>query len=113
MSLSNWFELGRLIASGVTAVVSIVGFIGVIWTIRQKTASDNRTEWWKRYTWAEEQLNGDYRQASRGWIHLNILLDSDLATTTEIAIIEALSMELAEGDNEESREDDSNDNHTG
>ncbi|MGP6173244.1 hypothetical protein [Corynebacterium sp. A21] len=114
MTLSEWFELGRLIATVLTALVSIVGFGGVVWTIRQRTESDNRSEWWSRYTWVEEQLDGDYRKQMLGWKHMEILLDSPLATKSEGAIIQALSIEAAtrdNGDEQEEQEDDDDDQH--
>lgn len=105
MTTSEWFELGRLIASALTVVVSIVGFGGVVWSIRQKTLSDNRTEWWNRYIWVEEQFNGDFRSQMLGWTHLEILLDSPLATSSEGTIIQALSLDAISGDNDEERDE--------
>lgn len=112
MTLSEWFELGRLVTTILTALVSIVGFAGVVWTIRQRTESDNRSEWWSRYTWVEEQLDGDYQKQMLGWKHMDILLDSPLATKSEGAIIHALSIEAAprdDGDEQKEQDDDDDD----
>lgn len=91
--MDTWLRIGQL-------VVSALGFLGLIWTIRQKTISDNRAEWWKRYTWATELAKQDDDQAFRlGMFHLRILLTSPLATKTERKIIQDLAVFYESGDN--------------
>lgn len=85
--LETWLRVGQLL-------VSILGFGGLIWTIRQKTISDNRAEWWKRYTWASELVQQDDDRSFRlGMHHLTILATSPLATKTEKRIIQQLAIE--------------------
>lgn len=67
--------------------VAFLGFCAVVITIRQKTDSDNRAEWWKRYTWAIERMEQDTDSAL---LHLKVLSDSPLATKTEGRIIQDL-----------------------
>ena len=83
MTLENWINLARLI-------VSIIGFIAVVVTIRQKTNSDNRSEWWERYTWAmdiylQHQSAEDIRKIAKE--HVEMMTQSELATKTEQAFI--------------------------
>ncbi|GEC86845.1 hypothetical protein CVA01_21590 [Corynebacterium variabile] len=50
-------------------------------TWEQKTGADNRTQWWTRYTWAEElRLSKDPARQLLGWSHLNILSVGALTT---------------------------------
>lgn len=80
-------------------LAAIVAVVGVYFTVAQKDRSDRRTEWWRRVTWALERTTSENDdEAETGWIILGGLLDSDLATGTETAIIEALAQHVAGGD---------------
>ncbi|MGO3906654.1 hypothetical protein, partial [Corynebacterium variabile] len=76
-------------------LIQVAGFAAVIVTIwintvvlrqsvkawEQKTGADNRTQWWTRYTWAEElRLSKDPARQLLGWSHLNILSVGALTT---------------------------------
>lgn len=84
-------------------LAAIVAVVGVYLTIAQKDRNDRRTEWWRRVTWALERTSsGIDAEAETGWIILGGLLDSDLATGTETAIIGALAQRVADDDTEAS-----------
>lgn len=76
-------------------LIQVAGFAAVIVTIwintavlrqsvktwEQKTGADNQTQWWTRYTWAEElRLSKDPARQLLGWSHLNILSVGALTT---------------------------------
>lgn len=76
-------------------LIQVAGFAAVIVTIwintavlrqsvktwEQKTGADNQTQWWTRYTWAEElRLSKDPARQLLGWSHLNILSAGALTT---------------------------------
>lgn len=50
MDTEAWLRLVQLIIAG-------GGLIAVILTLQQKTNSDNRSEWWRRFTWAVETVD--------------------------------------------------------
>lgn len=105
-SIEIWLRLGQLL-------VALLGFFGLIWTIHQKTVSDNRAEWWKRYTWAADLIReADDDSFRLGILHLNILVTSPLSTRTEQKIIQELAVEGVSGDNRgtERRADDDYEN---
>lgn len=61
--------------------------------LAQKAESDNRAEWWKRYTWAMEKIYDEREEVtSTGWELLGFLSQSPLATDTEVEIINRLTM---------------------
>ncbi len=76
-----------------------VAVVGVYLTVAQKDRSDRRSEWWRRATWALERTvsDSDY-EAETGWVILGGLLDSERATGTEVAIVEALAQRAAQAD---------------
>ncbi|MEW1882377.1 hypothetical protein AB0O58_22085 [Rhodococcus sp. NPDC080181] len=83
-------------------LAAAVAVVGVYFTIAQKDKSDRRTEWWRRATWAlERTTSGNDDEAETGWVILGGLLDSDLATNSEAAIIEALASNAAEADTQQ------------
>lgn len=113
MIVTQWLQAGSLL-------IQAAGFIAVVVTVRlntavlrqsvkaqeQKTGTDNRTQWWTRYMWAEElRMNGSPRQRMLGWSHLNILSVSTLATDTEKDIILMLALSAADDDNGETPRD--------
>lgn len=87
---ADWFEF-----AGVG--VSVLGFLGVILTFYQKTQVDRRTEWWKRYTWAEEFRQSDSgEERAIALDHLTVLVSSKLATRTESKVIQTLALRVRE-----------------
>ncbi len=91
-------EVARILTPFLAAAITIVG---VRWTLHQKDESERRTEWWRRMTWALDRTQSDKdREARVGWMILGELLDSDLATPTEVAFIDLLAREAAQVDNE-------------
>jgi len=90
--MTTWVELTFCYTE---RLIQVAGFAAVIVTIRintavlrqsvkareQKTGADNRTQWWTRYTWAEElRLSKDPARQLLGWSHLNILSVGALTT---------------------------------
>ncbi|MBF0582446.1 MULTISPECIES: hypothetical protein [Corynebacterium] len=95
--IDHWFK-------GIQIVITLGGFIAVLMSLRQKTNSDGRAEWWKRYTWAIERLDDDVDDAL---FHLGVLAESSLATKTEAQIVQDLLYKQEMRDNEQG------DNETG
>ena len=61
-------------------------------TLWQKKRADNRAEWWRRYTWATEQsFEETEHQQLIGWVNLDVLSHSRLATKTEWEVVQALA----------------------
>ncbi|WPF65957.1 MULTISPECIES: hypothetical protein [unclassified Corynebacterium] len=68
--------------------IAVAGFVGVMATVRQKAMSDRRSEWWRRYAWAMEQVNAEHVVAREaGWTVLTALSEGRLATRTERGLI--------------------------
>ncbi|MDC7087917.1 MULTISPECIES: hypothetical protein [Corynebacterium] len=83
-------------------VVALAGLIGLVVTIQQRTNSDNRSEWWKRYTWSIENIaNDNERVRSAAWQNTKALYQSSLITKTEKALIAGLALETLNDDNQE------------
>ncbi|MBY0794316.1 hypothetical protein [Corynebacterium parakroppenstedtii] len=83
MDTETWLRLVQLIIAG-------GGLIAVILTLQQKTNSDNRSEWWRRFTWAVETVDNDKateqcRRAAE--IQLDCLSESPLARSSEQSLI--------------------------
>lgn len=85
-----WFK-------GMQIIITLGGFIAVLISIDQKTNSDDRAEWWKRYTWAIERLDDDVDEAL---FHLGVLTESSLATKTEAQLVQDLLYKQEMRDNE-------------
>jgi hypothetical protein len=85
----------------VQIVVAAVGIFAAVVTLWQKKRADNRAEWWRRYTWATEQsFSKEPHESLVGWVNLDILSMSPLATSTEYEVIQTLSTK-AEGENDD------------
>lgn len=85
-------------------VVALAGLIRLVATIQQRAHSDNRSEWWKRYTWSLENITSDnlYVRES-AWRNINVLNKSALITKTEKSLIAGIAYEFIDDDNEEQR----------
>lgn len=82
-------------------VIAVAGFVGLIWTIRQKTISDNRAEWWKRYTWSvENTVHTSDELQEVAWRNLEGLTQSALVTRTEAHLVQDLAIKLFQEHNE-------------
>jgi hypothetical protein len=92
--------VAAVIAGVVALGTGIVTLLGVRATIRQKDATDRRSEWWRRASWALERTAAeDDATAALGWQVLTALLnDRELATASESAIVEVLAELEAFGD---------------
>lgn len=83
---------------GMQVIITFGGFCMVLVSLHQKTNSDDRSEWWKRYTWVIERLDKDFDDAL---FHLDVLADSPLATETEAQIVQDLLYKQEMRDNEQ------------
>lgn len=94
MGADQWLRLVQIL-------VAVVGIAAAVVTVRQKTRSDNRAEWWRRYTWATEQsFEETEHQQLVGWVNLDVLSHSRLATKTEWEVVQALALERKGRDND-------------
>ncbi|WP_337447368.1 hypothetical protein [Corynebacterium pseudokroppenstedtii] len=84
MDAEAWLRLVQLfIVAG--------GLVAVFLTLWQKWLSDNRAEWWKRFTWAVENANNEtstHETRKATGIELGDLYDSSLAGQTERELID-------------------------
>lgn len=94
-----------------TLVVGLVGIAGVLATLIQrswseaqdrahKTRHDQRTEWWRRYQWAAEQVNqqDNERAEEFGRAVISALTDEATITDSERAILRAVADRRGERD---------------
>ncbi|TKV56847.1 hypothetical protein FDO65_18565 [Nakamurella flava] len=85
MSAAEWTPL----ATGLVAAVALL--VGVL-TVRQKSVSDRRAQWWERVQWAVEQtLHESEERRLIGVVVLTELIDTDQPTRDEVRIIDALA----------------------
>ncbi|MET9326576.1 hypothetical protein [Tsukamurella sp. NPDC003166] len=83
----------------VTLAVGMFAAIGVLISWRQKVDADRRAEWWRRVSWAFEQvLSGDSNRESFGWEVLVRLRDSKLATPEDKVMFQSLADRWIVGD---------------
>lgn len=76
----------------VTLAVGLFAAIGVLVSWRQKVDADRRAEWWRRISWSFDQiLSGDDNRESFGWVTLERLKDSKLATTEDKNLFQSLA----------------------
>ncbi|MFW8574238.1 hypothetical protein [Corynebacterium pseudodiphtheriticum] len=93
-------DTAEIVLQAAQLVVALAGLIGLVVTIQQRTNSDNRSEWWKRYTWSIENIaNGNERVRSAAWQNTKALYQSSLITKTEKALIAGLALETLNDDN--------------
>lgn len=74
----------EIILQSAQLIVALAGLVGLVITIQQRTNSDNRSEWWKRYTWSIENIAHDNeRVRNAAWQNSKALYQSSLITKTE------------------------------
>ena len=77
-------DTADIVLQAAQLVVALAGLIGLVVTIQQRTNSDNRSEWWKRYTWSIENIaNDNERVRSAAWQNTKALYQSSLETLTD------------------------------
>ncbi|GAA4667608.1 hypothetical protein [Gordonia humi] len=86
-------KVAQIASPFLAAGVAVLGFR---LTIGQKDRHDRRSEWWRRAAWALEHIDNTDDTDTLGWSILDALSDSDLATSTEQAIIEAIATQAVE-----------------
>ena len=97
-------DTADIVLQAAQLVVALAGLIGLVVTIQQRTNSDNRSEWWKRYTWSIENIaNDNERVRESAWRNINVLNKSALITKTEKSLIAGIAYEFIDDDNEEQR----------
>lgn len=95
-------DTAEIILQAAQLFVALAGLIGLVITIQQRTNSDNRSEWWKRYTWSIENIaNENERVRSAAWQNTKALYQSSLITKTEKTLIAGLALESLTDDNQE------------
>ncbi|MDK8845281.1 hypothetical protein QP888_01875 [Corynebacterium sp. MSK297] len=97
-------DTAEIVLQAAQLVVALAGLIGLVATIQQRTHSDNRSEWWKRYTWPLENITSEnlYVRES-AWRNINVLNKSALIAKTEKSLIAGIAYEFIDDDNEEQR----------
>lgn len=96
-----------------TLVVGLVGIAGVLATLGQRswseakdrahrTRHDERTEWWRRYQWAAEQVNQRDNIAAQdfGRAVMYAVADEPALTASELAILQAVAERAPVDENE-------------
>ena len=65
--------------------------------IRQKTRADNQRAWWSRVQWAiEESLSNDERRTATGMTAIEQMQGSELATSADQSLLEAMAFGIAQ-----------------
>jgi hypothetical protein len=84
-----------LTTSEVALMVAVVALLGTAVTVIQKRFADRRDAWWNRTQWALERIiagqEDDDTQAAIGFVVLNGLQASRLATKEERDMLEAVA----------------------
>jgi len=83
-----------LTTSEVALMVAVVALLGTGVTVIQKRFADRRDAWWNRTQWALERIiagQDDDTQAAIGFVVLNELQASRLATEEERDMLEAVA----------------------
>lgn len=95
-------DTAEVVLQAAQLFIALAGLIGLVATIQQRTHSDNRSEWWKRYTWSLENTTSDnpYVRES-AWRNINVLYKSALITKTEKSLIAGIAYEFIDDDNGE------------
>ncbi|WPF66061.1 MULTISPECIES: hypothetical protein [unclassified Corynebacterium] len=95
-------RLLQVLVAGVGLSIAQQGLRYTVRTLAQKTESDNRAEWWKRYTWAMEKVYDEREEVMvTGWELIDCLSQSPLATHTEVEIINFLIVQRSEHEDSE------------
>ena len=84
MDAGAWLRLAQLI-------IAAGGLVALFLTLWQKWLSDNRAEWWKRFTWALENAydaNATKQKQNAARIELDELATSPLAGANEWKLID-------------------------
>lgn len=84
-----------------TLIVGVAAAVGVIITWRQKQNADRRAEWWRRLSWAfDHSLSQDPDEADFGWLMVDHLSRSRLATAADEEFLQAVAERWISGDND-------------
>lgn len=87
MTTDEWIRLGQMI-------VAVLAICGALLAVGQKLRSDNRAEWYRRYTQATEwSLREEMEARLIGWVNLTELGNSALITHTEVPLVRALALD--------------------
>ncbi|SIS23082.1 hypothetical protein [Williamsia sterculiae] len=87
----------------VTLVVGVVAAVGVIATWWQKNHADRRAEWWRRLSWAfDNALDEDPAKSSFGWLMVEHLGRSQLATKADDELLQKVAERWVNGDTDTS-----------
>lgn len=85
----------------VTLLVGLAATVGVIITWRQEQIADRRAEWWRRLSWAfDHSLSNDPDEVDFGWLMIEHLAASKLATSDDTKFFQAVAERWVSGDTE-------------
>ena len=90
----------------VTLAVGLSAIVGAMATLWQRRRSEARVEWWRRFEWASDRAFGDGGPALRkaGMCALEVLMESPLATPSEVDMVRVIAADLTLVDNGEEEE---------
>lgn len=94
-SAPHWWEIVAALAPVGTLAAALVAAIVGLSTIRQRSYSDRRAEFWRRTEWAlEASVSSDPQLAAMGTMVLASLAKSDLiASDEELELLDAVWIE--------------------
>jgi len=104
----NWTVLSDIVGGLALGTAALIGAIGGIRALDQRTEADQRAEWWKRAEKVSDYLvSGDADKIDLGSRMLDALLEDDRRTGNRewryvyaIAVAATLDEDVEEGDND-------------
>lgn len=92
MTTDEWIRLAQV-------GVAVLAILGALLAVGQKLRSDNRAEWYRRYSQATEwSLREEMEAKVIGWVNLTELGASSLITHTEVPLVRALALDERNGE---------------
>ena len=102
-----WYVVVAALGPLVAAIGAIGALIVGILTVRQRTGSDARAQWWARVQWAVDlTFESDEAKRSIGFDALALLASSPLAGPDDDAFLAGLSLDVLEAVQEREAVDD-------
>ena len=89
-----WYEVVTSVATAVAAIGAIGAIVVGIFTIRQRSESDARAQWWSRVQWAVDLSFEEERpRRTVGFEALALLARSPLARSGDVDFLRGLTLE--------------------
>lgn len=77
------------VTTGLGLLVAVLGFTGVMLTLRQRARSDRHTAWWARAQWAIDlSLSADPETRSVGFEAMTVLGRSATASAADLQVLD-------------------------